>query len=125
MALVTGGSGYLASWTIVDLLKRGYRVRTTVRDLSREGTVRSMIARQAPTHGQLSFVKANLLDEVGWEQATAETDYVLHVASPMPVGEYRGCGTRRVRRTHPPLPVVFTPGSMASTGPELEGPAMR
>jgi dihydroflavonol-4-reductase len=104
--LVTGGSGYLASWTIVDLLKRGYRVRTTVRDLSRSDAVRSMIASKAPTHDQLSFVEANLLDDEGWEQATAETDYVLHVASPMPVGEYRGTdligpavdGTLRVLR---------------------------
>jgi dihydroflavonol-4-reductase len=106
MVLVTGGSGYLASWTIVDLLKRGYRVRATVRDLARSNAVRAMIASKAPTHGQLSFVKANLLDDDGWEQATAETDYVLHVASPMPVGEYRGTdligpaveGTLRVLR---------------------------
>src|SRR5437588_7155222 len=55
--LVTGGSGYLASWTIVDLLRRGYDVRTTVRSLSREPQVRSMISRAAPTDGRLSFVE--------------------------------------------------------------------
>ena len=29
--LVTGGSGYLGGWCLVELLRRGYRVRTTVR----------------------------------------------------------------------------------------------
>src|SRR4029450_5236884 len=34
--LVTGGSGYLAGWCIVELLRRGFRVRTTVRNPARE-----------------------------------------------------------------------------------------
>ena len=28
LVLVTGGSGYLAAWCIVSLLRRGYRVRS-------------------------------------------------------------------------------------------------
>jgi nucleoside-diphosphate-sugar epimerase len=104
--LVTGGSGYLASWTIVDLLRRGYHVRTTVRSLSREPEVRSMVSKETPTDDRLSFVEANLLAESGWEQAAEGADYVLHVASPMPVGEFRGTdligpavdGTLRVLR---------------------------
>ena len=35
--LVSGGSGFLAGWCIVDLLERGYEVRTTVRDLGSRG----------------------------------------------------------------------------------------
>jgi dihydroflavonol-4-reductase len=34
--LVTGGTGFLASWTIAELLNRGYAVRTTIRKLDRE-----------------------------------------------------------------------------------------
>ncbi len=34
--LVSGGTGYVAGWCIVVLLKRGYSVRTTIRSLSRE-----------------------------------------------------------------------------------------
>ena len=30
--LVTGGSGFLGGWCLVELLNRGYRVRTTVRN---------------------------------------------------------------------------------------------
>jgi uncharacterized protein YbjT (DUF2867 family) len=35
-ALVTGGTGFIARWCIVELLQRGYRVRTTVPSPSRE-----------------------------------------------------------------------------------------
>ena len=35
-ALVTGGTGFIARWYIVELLQCGYRVRTTVRSPSRE-----------------------------------------------------------------------------------------
>jgi len=34
-ALVTGGSGFLGGWCVIELLRRGYTVRTTVRSLSR------------------------------------------------------------------------------------------
>ncbi len=43
-ALVTGGTGFLGGWCIATLLDRGYRVRTTIRDLAREGDVRSTVA---------------------------------------------------------------------------------
>ncbi len=42
--LVTGGSGFLGGWCLVELLRRGYRVRTTVRDLAREAEVRAALA---------------------------------------------------------------------------------
>ena len=42
--LVTGGSGSIGSWTIVELLKRGYTVRTTVRSLDKEPEVQAQIS---------------------------------------------------------------------------------
>ena len=36
--LVTGGSGFIASHTILQLLAAGMQVRTTLRSLSREAT---------------------------------------------------------------------------------------
>ena len=38
--LVTGGTGFVGAWCAVDLLNRGHRVRTTVRDLAAEQRVR-------------------------------------------------------------------------------------
>jgi dihydroflavonol-4-reductase len=104
--LVTGGSGYVGSWVIIELLRRGYRVRTTLRRLSRADDVGAAIAAgmDEVASERLSFHQAGLLEDAGWKEAAAGADYVLHVASPMPLGEYRGQdvitpareGTRRV-----------------------------
>jgi len=82
--LVTGGSGFLGGWCVVELLKRGYRVRTTVRDLAREAEVRAAVGSQIDAGDRLTVLAANLLEDKGWEQAVDGCDYVLHVASPFP-----------------------------------------
>lgn len=41
--LVTGGSGFIGSHSILQLLAAGHQVRTTVRSLKREGDVRAML----------------------------------------------------------------------------------
>lgn len=90
VVLVTGGSGYVGGWAIVALLQQGYRVRTTVRALSREGEVRAAIARQVDPADRLSFFAADLLKDEGWAQAADGARYILHVASPMGAGEFKG-----------------------------------
>ncbi len=82
--LVTGGSGYLGGWCLVELLRRGYRVRTTVRDLAREGGVRAALAPEVDVGDRLTVLAADLNDDAGWPQAVEGCDYVLHVASPFP-----------------------------------------
>ena len=81
--LVTGGSGHVAGWMIVGLLRQGYRVRTTLRSLKRESEVSAAIARQVDAADRLTFAAADLLSDDGWEPAMAGCDSVLHVASPM------------------------------------------
>ena len=44
--LVTGGTGYVAGWLIVELLRRGYDVRTTVRTLEKADAVRSAVTTE-------------------------------------------------------------------------------
>lgn len=41
--LVTGGSGFIAGHCILQLLAQGYRVRTTVRSLTKEQAVRAVL----------------------------------------------------------------------------------
>jgi dihydroflavonol-4-reductase len=82
--LVTGGSGFLGGWCLVELLRGDYLVRTTVRDLSREAEVRARVASEVDAGDRLTVLAADLLSDDGWEQAVQGCDYVLHVASPFP-----------------------------------------
>ncbi|BBC98416.1 SDR family oxidoreductase [Streptomyces griseofuscus] len=81
--LVTGGTGYLGSWCVLALLEAGHTVRTTVRDLGREPSLRSWLHAAAPFDDtRLTVVRADLERPDGWDQAVADCDFVLHVASP-------------------------------------------
>ena len=82
--LVTGGSGFLGGWCVIELLRRGYEVRTTVRSLSREPQVRTAVGSQVDPAGRLTVLAADLTHDDGWPEAAAGCDYVLHVASPFP-----------------------------------------
>jgi nucleoside-diphosphate-sugar epimerase len=83
--LVTGGSGFVGSHSIVQLLAAGHEVRTTVRSLKREGDVRAMLKEGGAAGGdRVGFFAADLNDDAGWPEAVAGCEYVLHVASPMP-----------------------------------------
>ena len=82
--LVTGGSGYIASFCIAQLLNEGARVRTTVRNLAREPDVRSAIAKLASAGDRLEIATADLNADTGWREVCADCTAVLHVASPLP-----------------------------------------
>jgi nucleoside-diphosphate-sugar epimerase len=83
--LVTGGSGFIGSHCILQLLATGHQVRTTLRSLKRENDVRSMLKEGgAGAIDRLSFIAVDLQQDAGWPEAVAGCDYVLHVASPFP-----------------------------------------
>jgi len=85
--LVTGGSGFIGSYCILQLLDAGHEVRTTVRNLKREGDVRAMLRQGGAEPGEkLSFYAADLESDSGWREAVTGCEYVLHVASPFPPG---------------------------------------
>ncbi len=85
--LVTGGSGFIASYAILQLLAADHQIRTTVRSLRREADVRALLRRGGAEQGaRLSFVAADLENDAGWAEAVAGCDYVLHIASPFPSG---------------------------------------
>jgi nucleoside-diphosphate-sugar epimerase len=88
LVLVTGGTGFIAQHCILALLRGGYRVRTTVRSLTREQEVRKQLeVGGAAADARLSFISADLTDDSGWKDAMAGCVYVLHGASPTPSGD--------------------------------------
>jgi len=89
LVLVTGGTGFIAQHCIIALLNAGYRVRTTVRSLSREAEVRANLKTGGAEPGErLSFVVADLSSDEGWAEAAAGCSYAFHGASPTPSGTY-------------------------------------
>ena len=83
--LVTGGSGFVGSHVILQLLAAGHHVRATVRDLAREPQVRATLEKAGADTSRLSFAAADLGEDAGWAEAVAGMDYVQHVASPFPL----------------------------------------
>ena len=85
--LVTGASGFVALHTIIQLLQQGYKVRATLRTLSRETEVREVIGKHVEIKDSLEIVSADLLQDTGWDKAVQGCESVLHVASPFPLFE--------------------------------------
>ena len=85
--LVTGASGFVALHTIIQLLQQGYKVRATLRTLSRELEVREAVGKQVEIKDSLEIVGADLNQESGWDKIVENCESVLHVASPFPLLE--------------------------------------
>ncbi len=80
--LVSGASGYIAGFAIKQLLAEGWQVRGTLRSMARADAVRDALG--APG---LELVAADLMADAGWAEAAAGADYMLHIASPIPLRE--------------------------------------
>jgi dihydroflavonol-4-reductase len=84
--LVTGGSGFIASYCLIALLKSGYKVRATLRSLKKSELVKQMLKEGGVRSLEdLSFVEADLANEFSWEKAVKDCQYVIHIASPTPL----------------------------------------
>lgn len=81
--LVTGGSGFVASWCVIALLQQGYIVRTTMRTPGKQDAIRTAIGKMVNFEDRLSFHLADLTADSGWRAAASGCDYMLHVASPL------------------------------------------
>jgi dihydroflavonol-4-reductase len=80
--LLTGISGYIANHCAVELLKNGYAVRGSLRNMSKSEEVIKAIKNEVDLIDDLEFCKLDLLDDKGWDEAMNGCEYVLHVASP-------------------------------------------
>lgn len=129
LVLVTGASGFIASWVAHTALKVGYRVRGTVRSLANEQKIAHLRDLCPGSRHKIELVEADLTSDAGWDEAVRGCHYILHVASPFVLGEpddpealIRPAidGTIRVlsaasRMSKPPKRVVMTSSSMAIT----------
>jgi nucleoside-diphosphate-sugar epimerase len=83
LVLVTGGSGYLATRLIADLLRRGTEVRATVRSTESGDSVREAVHRAGVDDAGLQLVLASLTADAGWAEAAEGVDGIYHLASPL------------------------------------------
>jgi nucleoside-diphosphate-sugar epimerase len=85
--LVTGASGFIGMHCILQLLEQGYQVRGTVRSAAKGEHLRQILQPHSQHTHNLAFAEADLLQDSGWAEAMAGCDFVLHVASPLPLAE--------------------------------------
>jgi len=83
--LVTGISGFVGQHCAAELLKNGYSVRGSVRNLAKTDEVINGIKKEIDPKGNLEFCELDLMKDAGWDMAMEGCDYVLHIASPFVV----------------------------------------
>lgn len=132
--LVTGASGYIASWLVRYLLEAGYTVHATVRDPNRVDSVKHLKKIAAGLPGTLRLFAADLLKEGSFDEAMKGCEVVMHTASPFLlegfVDAYEALvrpaveGTRNVlmsaNRTESVRRVVLTSSVVAAFGDTID-----
>lgn len=128
--LVTGGTGYMASWIIKQLLDTGSEVRTTVRNLSAKEKFAHLTNLSVKSKGVLQLFEADLLKPGSFDTAMDGCELVIHTASPFFISGIKDAqnqligpaveGTRNVlqsvNKTGSVKRVVFTSSVVAMYG---------
>jgi len=109
LVLVTGASGFVGKWTVIELLRAGYSVRGAVRSEAKADNVRRAVVAALGDEllYRLSFVKLDLMLDNGWMKAMLKVDAIVHTAAQVLAEEPRDArkvigpaveGTERVMR---------------------------
>ena len=80
--LVTGASGYVASWIVKKLLAEGLSVHATVRDPANAEKVGHLTSLEKTAGAELKLFAADLLDPGSFDEAMQGCELVMHTASP-------------------------------------------
>uniref|UniRef100_F1L7N0 Oxidoreductase n=1 Tax=Ascaris suum TaxID=6253 RepID=F1L7N0_ASCSU len=80
--LITGASGFLGIHCTQQLLREGYKVRGTIRDIRNQLKIEPL--RKLEGGEKLELIEADLENDKGWTDAVKDCTYILHVASPFP-----------------------------------------
>lgn len=95
--LVTGASGYIASWIVKYLLEAGHTVHGTVRDPARKAGVEHLHKLGAAHPGKLKLFKADLLDAGAFDAPMQGCELVMHTASPFIISGFKDANEALVR----------------------------
>ena len=79
---VTGGTGYIASWIVHDLLKGGHEVHITVRDKAKVSAYQHLLDIEKDSPGALIIYEADLNRVGSFDEAVRGAEIVIHTASP-------------------------------------------
>lgn len=132
--LVTGGTGYLASWIIQQLLDQGFEVRTTVRNLAQKDKYAHLTQLAVKSRGIFQVFEADLLKPGSFRAAMSGCELVIHTASPFIISGVKNAqkelvepalqGTRNVletvNETETVQRVVLTSSVVAVFGDAIE-----
>jgi len=87
--LLTGASGYIGKHITLQLLNQGYKVRASVRSLSKSAEVKNAVKPHlldsSDLDSRLTFVELDLDKDSGWDAALKGIDVLMHTASPFPI----------------------------------------
>lgn len=82
--LVTGATGFVGVNCILQLLQKGYHVKTTLRSMKRKNEVIETLKTGGITSfDNLTFIEADLTNDAHWDEAVKGCEFVLLVASPV------------------------------------------
>lgn len=79
--LVTGANGYVATWMILYLLRRGYSVRAVVRSVSKATHIINMF-KPYGTRFEICIVP-DIVQEGAFDEAVKGVDAIEHTATPV------------------------------------------
>lgn len=80
--VVTGGSGYIASWIVKYLLEDGKAVRATVRSLTDNSKIQHLLDLKEKYKDKLSLFEADLMLDGSFDKVIEDVELVIHTASP-------------------------------------------
>lgn len=95
--LVTGGTGYIASWIIKNLLEKGFDVRATVRDKSNSEKFKHLTDIAENSTGKLTIFEADLLKADSFREAMKDCELVFHTASPFKISGIKDAQTELIK----------------------------
>lgn len=84
---VTGGSGYIASWIIKELMEAGHHVNTSVRHLNQKEKYQHLLDLEATSPGSLTLFEADLTTQGAFDPVFEGVTYVFHTASPFLISD--------------------------------------